>query len=74
MRASTSAFFSGLLACVDQHHIDAGIGRHISNACAHHTSTQNANRFHRLIRGSGAVRALFQRLFVDEQAADHGTG
>ena len=64
----------GLLRGVDQHHLDAGIGRDIGDARPHHARADDADAFHRLIRDLRAVGAFFQRFFVDEKRADHGAG
>ncbi len=65
------AAFGGVLGGVDQHYLDPGHGADIGDARAHHAGAQDAQFFHALVRGLGAVRALFQRLLVDEEAADH---
>ena len=60
-----------LLRGVNQDHLNPGIGRDIGNPRAHHARADNADLFHRLIGHRGPVRALFQRLFVDKERADH---
>ena len=69
-RMRTATVGGGLIG-VDQHHRNARIGRNIGDASPHHACADHPQFLHRLIGDSGAVRAFFQRLFVDEEAADH---
>ena len=68
------AAIRGLLRGVDQHDLDPGIRADIGDARAHHAGTENADLFHPLIRHVRPVRALLQRLLVQEQGPDHGRG
>jgi hypothetical protein len=68
------ALVRGLLCRVDQDHLDPCIGGDIGDARAHHARADDADLLHALVRHGGAVRALFERLLVDEERPDHGGG
>jgi GNAT superfamily N-acetyltransferase len=62
------ALGGGFHVAVDQHHRNAGLGRHIGNACAHEAGADNADlaELGRL-DALGAARALVDLLQRDEQ-------
>jgi hypothetical protein len=62
------ALGGGFHVTVDQHHRNAGLGRHIGDACAHEAGADNADlaELGRL-DALGAARALVDLLQRDEQ-------
>ena len=69
------ATIRGFLSAVDQHNLDARLGRDMGNACPHHAGTKHADFLDRLIRDILWTNcAFFQRLFVEEQGPDHSGG
>ena len=53
------AFVGQLLRAVEQHHVDAGLGRHVGDAAAHHAGAEDAHLLHfagrHVFRARGAL-------------------
>ena len=66
------ALVGGGLVAIDQHHVDTGAGRHITDAGAHEAGADHGKLLHLGRRHAGGTpRALVQLLHRQEQRTDH---